>query len=85
MCMSMYSSKASAPTLLPPIYPKAGGFYEKFVNKYWELAQAKGFSNKDVASKEAGDLYTSKYKGNMTAIMEYLDKEVVFKSSSSKT
>lgn len=51
------------------------------MNKYWELAQAKGSTNKDTASKEAGELYTSKYKGNMSAIMEYLDKEVVFKTS----
>lgn len=50
------------------------------MNKYWELSQAKGLTNKDVIAKEAGDLYTSKYKGNMTAIMEYLDKEVVFRT-----
>lgn len=41
--------------------------------------QAKGNTNKDQVSKEAGELYTTKYKGNMSAIMEYLDKEVVFK------
>lgn len=73
------SSKSSGTQLLPPIYPKAGGFYEKFVNKHWELMQAKGVTNKDQVAKEAGDLYTTKYKGNMSAIMEYLDKEVVFK------
>ncbi|XP_067951707.1 SWI/SNF complex subunit SMARCC2-like isoform X2 [Watersipora subatra] len=77
---SSKSGGGSVPVLLPPIYPKAGGFYEKFVNKFWELAQAKGSTNKDLAAKEAGELYTSKYKGNMAAIMEYLDKEVVFRT-----
>lgn len=77
-CSGSRSSSAT-PTLMPPIYPKAGGFYEKFVNKHWELMQAKGITNKDQVAKEAGELYNTKYKGNMTAIMEYLDKEVVFK------
>lgn len=45
--------------------------------------QAKGVTNKDQVAREAGDLYTTKYKGNMSAIMEYLDKEVVFKPSKS--
>jgi len=68
-------------SLLPPIYPKATTLNEKFINKHWELQQAKGNTNKNAVVKEANELWTSKYKGNAMAIMDYLDKEVVFKPS----